>query len=162
MRSFKVGKKKTLKKQKEGIEKKKKPLLKIDVREPDNASFFRMYLYETKKDAENGANRYLKKHFNASNEDLSCVVLEAPRDKNKDWFSSLFINLEDLEYSLLAHECLHLAINNENKVVKFTGNYSTYVDDGNSPEERLCYKMQTYLSVIINACKNKGIRIIEN
>jgi hypothetical protein len=99
----------------------------------------------------------------APEEDFYAIVLQTPAIIKKhhpdtDWFGSVFLCKEKLTYGRIAHECLHLALRNDWKVVGYNGNY-LIGPTNNDPEERLTYKLESYIASVIKVCKEEKIRI---
>jgi hypothetical protein len=77
-------------------------------------------------------------------------------------FGLIFLNKEELDYGIIVHECTHAALYHEAELVCFTGSYKGEYPDNNEPEERLCYKIESYVNSIIKNCIQNDVKISVN
>jgi hypothetical protein len=136
-------------------------LVKEDIMETNNTSFFVLYIYKTANDMMEGIKLFHRNFFNipfVSNTIFDGMFIPTEiintevNDEHFINFGAMFLNKEKLTLGTIAHECLHAAFSNERTVVCYKGNYAGDTYLGNDPEERLVYKFQSYFEQIYNIC----------
>jgi len=150
-----------------------KPKYEFKVKLDHYESYFNVYIYENRQSIAKGIINYCRnilgeKSFNLEGE-IYGIVLGIPAVKGKDdfglyrsdCFASMFLNEEDLDVYTIFHECLHTALMNESKILRFD---CQYIDENNSffgenDEERLTYKQNDYAMKIIDFLLDKGINV---
>jgi hypothetical protein len=133
------------------------------IMEPDNTSFFILYMYKTGKNMLEGIKVFHRKFFNMPfvfDKIFTGMYIGFPNPviieiegKSFTKFGAIFLNKEYLTAGIIAHECLHAALANEKYIVCYKGNYTGDSYLGNDPEERLTYKFQSYFEQVCDICK---------
>ena len=116
---------------------------------------FRLMVYRTNKDMIDGMNVWrLQNDYPYDHNAFYAAVCfsERPAPKiihdptGKEWlmYGTMFLNIEDVRSDpfIVIHECLHMTIDRERNVFRFDGVFGDRPDNGNDPEERICYCLQ--------------------
>jgi hypothetical protein len=160
---------------------KKKPLTKkasnkgflyeTKISEKGYDSFFILRIYNNTANLAAAANEYYRENNQPETvfgDDFAGLVIEPKKlgeqvdlDGNTSInFALCLLSRDDLSYSIIAHECLHLALSNERLLKRYNGGYPNQdVSFGYSHEERLSYCLEAYVSGVIEACRLQKFKI---
>jgi hypothetical protein len=145
-------------------------LLNVYINEPEYTSAFELFVYDTLKDLEQGINDWhlregVYDHAKVDNY-LGLFVERTPLEEkvvdgvNFLLFGTMFLCKEALSIGTIVHECLHATISNERRCVRYEGLYGEHPDNGADDEERVAYKIESYVESIILKCREKKIDIL--
>lgn len=137
-----------------------KPVLSAHIREHNNSKSFNLLVYKNQSEMAAGVNSWcIQNRGGPAKEDLTELYgLFAPRYIAEPYeyegdlfyeFGALFLSQDVISYGIIAHECLHAALFNDRTLYGFKGVYGEERAPGFDDEERLAYKLQSYVSKVI-------------
>jgi hypothetical protein len=147
---------------------KHKVLIHTTVSEPKYSSAFDLFVYQTQQDMSQGIKNWIDSNSMVStdcDEDDSAGMFIPTRTLEEDddllVFGAMFLCCECLSASYIAHECLHAAFANDRRCIRYEGTYGDEWDErtGVSAEERVCYRLESYVNTVIKVCKEAGLSI---
>jgi hypothetical protein len=144
-------------------------LLKKLIYEDAYTAGFYLYVYDTQDEMKKGIEKWHDENGLKFADMIDCVGLciESPYyDEVKDndgrevvVFAHVFLTHEALCVGTIAHECLHATITFERKMLRYEGGYGDRLDNGNDEEERLCYRCEAFVDLVIRACIDADLHV---
>ena len=134
---------------------------------PCYSNGFRLRIYKTRKTMFNAIkNNYEQKRMDINLEDAVGVVFETDEivDNKKEQeeyklFANMYLNEEDINVDVIAHECTHATFMFERNVMRYLGVYDGNDGTGDSPEERFAYTLGSFVDEVIKACIENKVNL---
>jgi hypothetical protein len=137
--------------------KKGDPLFDGFVSQDEYSCVFRLVIYQTHDEMIKGMNNWRAHHgiqLDPDQDYLGVCFSEVPKPKiiedsdglEQLMFGVMFLNAEDLgeDPFVPVHESLHMVIDRERSVFRYEGSYGDRLQNGNDPEERICYCLEDF------------------
>jgi hypothetical protein len=130
------------------------------IHEKDSSAAFRLIVYDSHRHMIMGESNWRRAHGYKVDPDDDCLgvcygekKLKTVSDKDGDellLYGTMFLNIQDLRTDpfLVIHESLHEVIDRERSVFRYEGQYGDRPDNGNDPEERICYCLEDFVRSI--------------
>jgi hypothetical protein len=115
---------------------------------------FELKFYPTRKEMIVGIDQWnRKRHYREDSDEDYCGLcmftgdLETKKidDDEFEIFGTMFLNGEDVDTGIISHESLHMTLEYDRAVMKYSGVYSGGARLGNDPEERIAYRLEDYV-----------------
>jgi hypothetical protein len=79
-------------------------------------------------------------------------------DKEITVYGKVLLNAEDVDISIIAHECFHAAVSNMRDVIRYNGFFTSF-HEGNDPEEKMAYMIDTYVDQVVKLLREAGVEL---